>query len=126
MKKILQYILIVIIFLAGLSLLLYPYISNEWNEYRQSKLITIYNQILEEQREEVDYTDQWERARTYNQKILPMILPDSFAVAAANEEPDPEYMACLNLLGDGMMGYVEIPKINVKLPIYHTTDAEVM
>ena len=126
MKKVLQYILIVIIFLAGLSLLLYPFISNEWNNYRQSQLIATYDQILEEKKEEVDYTDQWEQARAYNQKLMPMVLPDSFAVAAASEEPDPEYMACLNLLGDGMMGYVEIPKINIKLPIYHTTDKEVL
>lgn len=126
MKKALQYILIVIIFLAGLSLLLYPFISNEWNNYRQSQLIATYDQILEEKKEEVDYTEQWEQARAYNEKLMPMVLPDSFAVAAASEEPDPEYMACLNLLDDGMMGYIEIPKINIKLPIYHTTDKEVL
>ena len=126
MKKVLLNIVIVIVFLAGLSLLLYPFISNEWNNYRQSKLITSYDQVLTEQAEEADYSAEWARAKAYNESLMPMILPDSFAAAAADEEPDPEYMACLNLLGDGMMGYVEIPKIDIKIPIYHTTDAEVL
>ena len=126
MKKVLQYILIVIIFLAGLSLLLYPFISNEWNTYRQSKLITSYDKVLSEKVEEIDYSAEWERAKAYNESLMPMVLPDSFAVAAANEEPASEYMASLNLLGDGMMGYVEIPKIDIKIPIYHTTEEEVL
>ena len=126
MKKIMQNTLIVIVFLAGLSLLLYPFISNEWNTYRQSKLITTYEQVLTQQSEEADYSAEWERAKAYNDSLMPMILPDSFAEAAEDETPDPEYMACLNLLGDGMMGYVEIPKINIKIPIYHTTDEEVL
>ena len=46
----------------------------------------------------------------YNEAMKPYILPDSFAMAASLEAPDEEYMACLNLTGDGMMGYVEIPK----------------
>jgi len=47
-------------------------------------------------------------------------------LAAIQEEPDEEYTACLNLSGDGMMGYVEIPKIRVKIPIYHTVEAEIL
>ena len=47
---------LVLLFLAGLSLLLYPFISNEWNTYRQSKLISTYEQVIEEQKEDIDYT----------------------------------------------------------------------
>ena len=128
MKKILTNIVFVIIFLTGLSLLLYPFVSNEWNTYRQSKLITGYDQVIAEKNEEssIDYTAEWERAAAYNNALLPHVLPDVFAYAAFDEEPDAEYMACLNLAGDGMMGYIEIPRINIKLPIYHTTDTEVL
>lgn len=126
MKKILQNTLIVIVFLAGLSLLLYPFISNEWNNYRQSKLITTYEQVITQQQEEKDYSAEWEKAKAYNASLLPMVLPDSFAAAAAAVEPDPEYVSSLNLLGDGMMGYVEIPKIDIKIPVYHTTSEEVL
>ena len=117
---------LVLLFLAGLSLLLYPFISNEWNTYRQSRLITTYEQVIEEKQEEIDYTAEWERAHAFNQALLPSILPDSFAIAAASDEPDEEYMACLNLAGDGTMGYVEIPKIDIKVPIYHTVSDEVL
>ena len=128
MKKKKSNILIVLIFIAGLSLLLYPFISNEWNTYRQSQLLVSYEnqvQVLQDEGK-IDYQNEWERANAYNQALLPSILPDSFAIAAAAEEPDKEYMACLNLTGDGMMGYVEIPKIDIKIPIYHTVNDEVL
>ena len=126
MKKKNLNIKLIVLFLAGLSLLLYPFISNEWNTYRQTQLISTYEQIIEEKHEEIDYTSEWERAHAFNQALLPSILPDSFAIAAASDEPDEEYMACLNLAGDGTMGYVEIPKIDIKIPIYHTVSDEVL
>jgi len=128
MKKKISNILFALFFLAGLSLLLYPFISNEWNTYRQSRLIDSYEETIIElgDAENIDYEGEWERAQAYNEALLPYILPDSFAIAAAQEEPGEEYMACLNLAGDGMMGYVEIPKIRVKIPIYHTTTTEVL
>lgn len=119
---------ITLLFLVGLSLLLYPFISNEWNTYRQSKLISSYDEeltVLEEQGK-IDYSKEWEKATQYNEALLPSILPDSFAIAAASEEPDEEYMATMNLTGDGIMGYVDIPKIAIKIPIYHTVDEEVL
>ena len=126
MKKKSLNIKLIVLFLAGLSLLLYPLISNEWNTYRQSKLITSYEKIIEEKKEEIDYASEWDRANAFNRSLLPSILPDSFAIAAASAEPDKEYMECLNLAGDGTMGYVEIPKINIKIPIYHTVSDEVL
>ena len=126
MKKFLRNLIFVLIFMAGLSLLLYPYIANKWNTYRQSQLITEYDEAIEEIKDEINYTEEWESAHEYNDSLLPSILPDSFAIAAAQGEPSEEYMAQLNLLGDGMMGMVEIPKIDIEIPIYHTTSEEVL
>ena len=128
MKKYLKKMIIVFIFLSGLSLLLYPLISNQWNDYRQKQLITGYDKTVKEAQQagRIDYEEEWKKARAYNEALLPAILPDSFAVAAYSEEPDREYMSCLNLTGDGMMGYVEIPKINIKIPVYHTVSTEIL
>lgn len=128
MKRKITTITICIMFLAGLSLLLYPFVSNQWNTYRQKRLISNYDEQIARKEEagEIDYDKEWEEAVAYNQELLPTILPDSFAVAEASEEDDEGYMSSLNLNGDGMMGYVEIPKIDVKVPIYHTTEKEVL
>lgn len=128
MSRKIKTVLIAILFLSGLSLLLYPFISNQWNTYRQNRLISNYDKMIEEKNEaeEIDYEAEWEKAHSYNEDLLPSILPDSFAIAAAADEPDERYMSCINLLGDGMMGYVEIPKINITIPIYHTVKEEVL
>lgn len=128
MKKHITVLLFPILFLAGLSLLLYPLVSNEWNNYRQSRLISSYDEAVAEQTAAgaIDYHKEWTQAVSYNDALKPYILPDSFANAAYDGEPDKTYLSCLNLTGDGMMGYVQIPKINIKIPIYHTVDEEVL
>lgn len=127
MKKKTNKIVIVLIFLLGLSLLLYPLIANQWNGYRQRRLISAYDQTVADKEAlgEIDYEAEWEQARAYNEALLPSILPDSFAVAAASQE-DQSYMSCLNITDNGMMGKVEIPKINIELPIFHTTEEDVL
>lgn len=127
-KKTITTIIIILFFLVGLSLLLYPFVANQWNNYRQSRLISSYDSAVFQMESEgsIDYEAEWARANAYNEALLPSILPDSFAVAEASDEPDEEYMACLNIAGDEMMGTVEIPKIDIELPIYHTTDEEVL
>lgn len=128
MNKKITKILIAVMFLAGLSLLLYPLVSNEWNSYRQERLISNYDSNVSKMEAEgkIDYDSEWNAANAYNEALLPSILPDSFAVAEASEEEDAGYMSSLNLNGDGMMGYVEIPKIDVKVPVFHTTEEEVL
>ena len=128
MKKITYRILVAIVFLAGLSLLLYPFVANKWNTYRQERLISSYDEVVSEKSAagSVDYEAEWLKAQQYNEDLLPSILPDSFAVAEADEGEDEAYMSALNLTGDGIMGTVDIPKIGIKLPIYHTTDEEVL
>lgn len=127
MKSKLNKLIIGIIFLAGLSLLLYPFVANQWNNHRQKQLISSYEQTVSDKdaAHEIDYDAELQKAKAYNEALLPSILPDSFAVAQASEE-DKTYMDALNIAGDEVMGIVEIPKINIKLPIYHTTDEEVL
>lgn len=128
MKKHIPTIIVCLMFTAGLSLLLYPFIANEWNTFRQSRLITTYDEAVAELEEGglIAYEEEWERAYAYNDSLVPYVLPDSFSTAEIPEEGSREYLSCLNLTGDGMMGYVQIPKIGVKIPIYHTTTEEVL
>ena len=127
MKKKAGNLVIGIIFLAGLSLLLYPFVANQWNNYRQKQLISGYEQVVsdKEAAEGIDYDAERKKAEEYNEALLPCVLPDSFALAESSGV-DPVYMNTLNIAGDEMMGSVEIPKINIKIPIYHTTEEEVL
>ena len=127
MKKKAGNLVIGIIFLAGLSLLLYPFVANQWNNYRQKQLISGYEQVVSEKEaaEGIDYDAERKKAEDYNEALLPCVLPDSFALAESSGV-DPVYMNTLNIAGDEMMGSVEIPKIDIKIPIYHTTEEEVL
>ena len=127
MKSKLNKLIIGFIFLAGLSLLLYPFVANQWNNYRQKQLISSYEQTVSQKEASngLDYDAELKKAEAYNEALLPSILPDSFAIADASEE-DQTYMNTLNIAGDEMMGIVEIPKIDIKLPIYHTTKEDVL
>lgn len=127
MKKKAGNLVIGIIFLAGLSLLLYPFVANQWNNYRQKQLLSGYEQAVSEKEaaEGIDYDAERKKAEEYNEALLPCVLPDSFALAESSGV-DPVYMNTLNIAGDEMMGSVEIPKIDIKIPIYHTTEEEVL
>ena len=128
MKKKSSKIVIILIFLAGLSLLLYPFIANQWNHHIQKQLIGNYESVISDKEAagNIDYAAEMKKAEAYNDALLPSILPDSFAVADASTETDSSYEDSLNIAGDGMMGIVEIPKIAIKLPIYHGTGDEVL
>ena len=127
MKKKAGIIFIALLFLAGFSLLLYPFVANQWNNYRQKQLISSYDQAVSDLAEAggIDYEAEWEKAHAFNQALLPSILPDSFAVAEASDR-DEAYMSCLNIAENGVMGTVEIPKIDITLPIFHTTEEELL
>ena len=120
MKKKLSTILLVLVFLAGLSLLLYPSVSNYWNSMHASQAVAEYNTKVKELSAE-DYDQILENARAYNQSLLNR--SDSFSLT---EELEKEYEKQLDVGDDGIMGYVEIPNINVSLPIYHGTDDSVL
>lgn len=126
MKKKLSNIVIILIFVAGLSLLVYPFVANKWNSYRQDCLISNYEKIVSQKSDSIDYDAEMKKAKAYNDALAPHILPDSFIKAENQKSEDKSYTSALNLADDGIMGIVEIPKIDVKLPIYHTTSEEVL
>ncbi len=115
-----------LLFLAGFGILAYPTVSDQWNTYRQSKLISDYNSAIEEMEEE-DFDKAWEAARDYNQTFAQnSILEDVFGIDGSQDIRDTEYWDVLNVTGDGIMGYLTIPKINIKLSIYHGTAEDVL
>ncbi len=115
-----------LLFLAGFGILAYPTVSDQWNTYRQSKLISDYDNVIHEMKEE-DFAEAWEAAETYNQTFAHnSILTDVFGIDSSEDIRDTEYWNVLNVTGDGIMGYITIPKINVKLSIYHGTAAEAL
>ena len=126
-KRYYKLIGISVMMIAGLSLLLYPLMANTWNNHVQSTLVNDYETAVSNsiQKGKIDILGELEKADGYNEELLPSILPDSFAEAEANGV-DEKYMSILNANGDGIMGYIQIPSINVKLPIFHTTDEEVL
>ncbi|MCI8848426.1 MAG: class C sortase [Oscillibacter sp.] len=120
MKKHLSSILLLLILLAGLVLLLYPTASDYWNSFHQSRAIASYAESVSNLTA-VDYERLWLDAGAYNQDLLQKPVPLMF------DEADRErYEALLNVSGNGIMGYIEIPKINVSLPIYHGTEESVL
>ena len=123
MKKWMTNALLVLVFLAGLSIALYPTVSNQFNLYRASLLISRYHFDLQELTPE-DHSDMIAACDEYNAKLVGGIIPDVLSIHS--EEADPEYMSLLNLKGDGMMGSIEIPKIGETMPIYHTTFDDVL
>ncbi len=112
--------LLVLALLAGLSLLLYPTVSDWWNSMHQSRAIASYVESVVELDEE-QYDAVWQAAQAYN-----AALPDDDTRFLPGEEEQAFYETLLNVGGDGIMGYVEIEKIDVLLPIYHGTNEEVL
>lgn len=103
--------MIVLIF-VGLGIMLYPTANDVYNRWKASREIEKYNQVAEA--EQADYSDLWEAAEAYNRRLA---RSGSFSgtVDAVQQQ---EVAGLLNPLGTGMMGYIDIPKINVHLPIY--------
>ena len=119
-KKNISTIILVLIFFVGLSLLLYPTISDYWNSFHQSRAIATYAEAVAELDDE-DYEKMWQEAEAYNQKLSNQ--PNRWNLT---EEEEEEYNRILDIGGTGIMGYIEIPEIKVSLPIYHGTDEGVL
>ena len=113
-------ILLVAIFFIGLSVLLYPTISDFQNEKRQSKAIVDYDKLIEYLTPE-DYSAYFTEADAYNQKIRNMNFPFLNHSSIAEE-----YYDTLDVNGNGMMGHITIEKIKEQLPIYHGTSDTVL
>lgn len=119
-KRKMSTILIVFFLLTGLSLLLYPTVSDWWNNMHQSRAITSYqNDVVE--LEEESYEEVLRQAQGYN-----AALPRDNTRFLPTEEQSAAYQEALNISGNGIMGYIEIPSISVELPIYHGTEETVL
>ena len=120
MRKHLSTIVLVILLLIGLSLLLYPTVSDYWNSFHQTRAITTYAENVAALDNTI-YEALWEAARAYNQELLGR--NNGYILS---EEQQAEYKSLLDISGQGVMGYIEIPKIDVSLPIYHGTEDPVL
>lgn len=120
MKKKITTILLILIFVAGLAILAYPTVSDYWNSFHSSRAIMSYADAVSGLSEE-EYERLFSEARAYNRRILTRSNP-----FLPSEEELEEYNQLLNTGGDGIMGYIEIPMINVTIPIYHGTSEGVL
>lgn len=125
MKKRLSGILFGLVFLTGLAIFLYPTISEQWNKYHQSKAIAGYEDIVAEMAEE-DFNTVWAEAASYNDTITVNTFGGDAFSKQEKSLKSTAYWSVLNLEDNGIMGYLSIPKINQKLPIYHGTSDSVL
>lgn len=104
----------------ALGLTLYPVISNYVNQKYASEIFTAYQEVIA-QTDNTVLLQERGKAIAYNQTLIPRTGSDGSYTQEALQSASGEYNSMLNLAGDGIMGYIEIPKINVHLPIYHGT-----
>ena len=127
MKRWLVPLCIILFFLAGIGAVLYPLVSNLLYEKNQSHVLAEYDQAVAQQEAQA-LERELEAAREYNRSLLESeaFLTDPFDPALVLDPTVEPYASLLNLEGDGIMGYVNIPKISVNLPIYHGTTTQVL
>lgn len=112
--------ILILILIIGLSLLLYPSLSNYWNSFAQTRAISNYNDAVAKMENE-QYQIELDKATVYNQKLLERLNP--YLLTKAMRE---EYNKLLDVTGSGIMCHIEIPSINVMLPVYHGTGETVL
>lgn len=113
-----------LLFAAGAGIFLYPAVSNLLAERNQQNVIHTYQAKVEEtNQEELDAA--WAEAVKYNENLAGDPVHDPFVMGSGYVLPD-NYQDVLNVDGDGVMGYIEIPKIDVSLPVYHGTSEEAL
>lgn len=115
-KKHISTIIIALIFLAGLGFLLYPTVSNLWNREHQSRAIATYTKQVEKL-DDSQNKEMLKAARKYNKSLLKK--SDHWKLSKKDKK---KYESLLDVSGTGIMGYIEVPKIDCSLPIYHGTD----
>ena len=127
MKRLIPAAAIGLIFLFGCALVVYPLVSNSLYEKNQSAVLAEYDETVA-QMETQALSRELEDARNYNRLLLSgtAVLTDPFDPTLSLDPTVEPYASLLNLAGDGMMGYLEIPSIQVYLPIYHGTGSQVL
>ena len=123
MKRFLPIIMIILLFLGGAAMVLYPVVSSWYMDRHQGQVVADYDEEAARLSQE-QIEAELEKARRYNESLLGnVVLTDPFD-AEALEEQNTEYEDLLDIGGDGVMGSVEIPGQDIYLPIYHGTSAE--
>ena len=122
MKRPIIIILAVVLFIAALGLTFYPIISNYVNTLYASEIHTAYEEVIA-QTDNSALLEAKELAVAYNESITPGAAQDTYSQESL-KEASVDYESQLNIAGDGIMGYVSVPKISVHLPIYHGTDSD--
>ncbi len=120
MKNRLINILLILALVAGLSLLLYPTVSDYWNSLHASQAVASYDRAVQDM-DEGRYDEILQSARRYNRDLF--LRGSLFSLT---DEAREDYNSQLNIDGSGVMGYIEIPTIKVSLPIYHGTSDDVL
>lgn len=115
--------LFILMILLGLGIILYPLISNQLNERYYQKIIGNYQHTVT-QKSNAQNEALLQEARVYNNSLTSTHIVDVFQ--NPNQETSAEYLSILNVNDEGMMGYISIPKIDVRIPIYHGTSAETL
>ena len=113
-------LLLVLIGLVGVGLVSYPSIANWWNSFHQSRAVSEYTQTVANMNSD-EYTEILDAADAYNQR-----LARTGILWNTSDEQKADYESQLDVSGTGVMGYINIPKIEVTLPIYHGTSEEVL
>ena len=120
MKKNRSTTILILVFFVGLSLLLYPTISDYWNSFHSSKAIATYAAEVAKL-DPISYDQIWEEARTYNK-----MLAEKKNKYILSEEEYAAYEKLLDITGTGIMAEIEIPSVRVDLPVYHGMDESVL
>jgi len=123
MKRKMIHVLILLLVLAGIVILAYPYASFFISGRNQSYVIQQYDDSLASLTKE-QLKEEWERAKAYNDALPPNALYDPFT--HGRSDMSQEYLSLLNPEGNGVMGSIQIPKIRAELPIFHGTAAETL
>ena len=115
-RKHISTIFIILIFLVGLGFISYPTVSNLWNQAHQSRAIATYTEQVEKL-DDSSNKEMLKAARKYNKELLKKA--DHWKLSKKDKK---KYESLLDVSGTGIMGYIEIPKIDCSLPVYHGTD----
>ena len=106
--------------MVGLSLIAYPTLANWWNSFHQTRAVASYASAVAEMSHD-EYDNLLKDATEYNKT-----LAQTGMIWKMNDEQVSDYESVLNICGTGIMGYINIPKIQVQLPIYHGTDDSIL
>ena len=119
-RKVITIVLAMILFVLALGMTLYPVISNYVNQKYASEIHTAYQEVIQ-QTDNSELLKAKELAVAYNNAITPGAAAEESYSQEALQTASEDYNRLLNITGEGTMGYVEVPKIGVNLPIYHGT-----